>query len=388
MKTLILATLVLQLTTLACHAQSGRSSYSSEALAFRTPVRLRVGTQPVSVMIADVNKDTKRDLIVANGGSGNLSIYLGDGKGGFTQAKGSPFPAGPNPSDIALGDFNSDGNLDVAIANHGVKLVTVLLGDGQGGFSLAPGSPFSVLSNPHPHGIAAADFNGDKKLDLAVDSWGENKVLVMFGNGDGTFQTPGVKFDVGKMPYQRLRTADLNQDGNADIITSNFKESSVSVLLGDGKGQFSRRDFLVPAAPFGIAVGDFNGDRHLDIAIDHYSGQGTDPSKNGLSILFGDGKGSFTLAKGSPYPVGHYPATVVAGDLNGDGITDIAIPNNMENTVTIYLGGRDGIKQAGPPIPVGHGPECVAIGDLDGDGKADLAVANEEDNDVWVLFSN
>ncbi len=356
MKTLILATLVLQLTTLACHAQSGRSSYSSEALAFRTPVRLRVGTQPVSVMIADVNKDTKRDLIVANGGSGNLSIYLGDGKGGFTQAKGSPFPAGPNPSDIALGDFNSDGNLDVAIANHGVKLVTVLLGDGQGGFSLAPGSPSSVLSNPHPHGIAAADFNGDKKLDLAVDSWGENKVLVMFGNGDGTFQTPGVKFDVG--------------------------------LLGDGKGQFSRRDFLVPAAPFGIAVGDFNGDRHLDIAIDHYSGQGTDPSKNGLSILFGDGKGSFTLAKGSPYPVGHYPATVVAGDLNGDGITDIAIPNNMENTVTIYLGGRDGIKQAGPPIPVGHGPECVAIGDLDGDGKADLAVANEEDNDVWVLFSN
>ena len=143
----------------------------------------------------------------------------------------------------------------------------------------------------------------------------------------------------------------------------------------------------MPAAPFGVSVGDFNGDRHLDIATDHYSGQGTDSSKNGLSILFGDGKGSFTLAKGSPYPVGHYPAIVVAGDLNGDGITDIAIPNNLENTVTIYLGGENGVKQAGPPIPAGHGPECVAIADLDRDGKADLVVANEEDNDVWVLLS-
>jgi hypothetical protein len=388
MKNIVLTIFALQLTTLGCHAQSQRSSYATEALSFRTPVRLPAGTHPVSVMIADTDKDGKRDLIVANGGSGDLSVYLGDGKGGFTQAKGSPFSAGPNPSDIALGDFNGDGNLDVAIANHGVKLVTVLLGDGKGGFSFAPGSPFSVPSRPHPHGIAVADFNRDKKLDLAVDSWGENKVLVMFGNGDGTFQTTGVKFEVGKMPYERLRTADLNQDGNGDIITSNFEESSVSVLLGNGKGQFSRKDFPVPADPFGLATGDFNGDRHLDIAIDHYSGQGTDPSKNGLSILFGDGKGSFTLAKGSPYPVGHYPATVVAGDLNGDGITDIAIPNNMENTITIYLGGRDEIKQAGPPIPVGHGPECVGIADLDGDGKADLVVANEEDNDVWVLLSN
>jgi hypothetical protein len=387
MKNIILAIFALQLTILGCHAQSQRSSYASEALSFRTPVHLPVGTHPVSVMIADANKDGRSDLIVANGGTGNLSIYLGDGKGGFTQAQGSPFPAGQNPSDMALGDFNGDGNLDVAIANHGVKLVTVVLGDGKGGFSFAPGSPFSVPSNPHPHGIAAADFNGDKKLDLAVESWGENKVLVMFGKGDGTFKTPGVKFDVGKMPYQRLRTADLSEDGNADIVTSNFEESSVSVLLGDGQGQFSRKDFPVPVAPFGIATGDFNGDHHLDIAIEHYSGQGTDPSKDGLSILFGDGKGSFTLAKGSPYAVGHYPATVIAGDLNGDGITDIAIPNNMENTVTIYLGGRDGIKQAGRPVPVGHGPECVAIGDLDGDGRADLVVANEEDNDVWVLLS-
>ena len=368
----------------------GQVAVYPQRLSFRAPVHLPVGTAPTRVAIADVNKDGIMDIIVANNGSNSLTVYLGGGKGVFKQAKGSPFPAGQSPNDIGLGDFNGDGNLDVAIPNHSVKYVTVLLGDGKGGFSFAPGSPFGVTSTPHPHGIAIADFNGDGKLDLAVDSWGENKVLVMFGRGDGSFLTPGVKFDVGQAPYERLRSADLNEDGNPDIITSNWEGSSVSVLLGDGKGNFSLaggKNIPVPESPFGIAVGDFNGDHHADIAVAHYSGHATDPSKDGLSVLFGDGKGHFMLAKGSPFPVGHYPPTVIAGDVNGDGITDIALPNHVDNTVTIYLGGKSGIKQAdGSPISVGRGAECLAIGDLNGDGKPDLVVADMEDNEIVILF--
>src|SRR6266498_2629376 len=139
--------------------------------------------------------------------------------------------------------------------------------------------------------------------------------------------TPGVKFDVGRMPYQRLRAADVNEDNNADIITSNFEAASVSVLLADGHGNFTRKDFPVPPDPFGIALADLTGDRHLDIAIVHYSGHGTDPSKNALSVLFGDGKGNFSLAKDSPFSTGHYPGTLAVGDLNSDGIADIVISN-------------------------------------------------------------
>jgi len=387
MKKIILATLALQIVAVGCHTQShGSNGIDVDSTPFRA-IHLPVATHPTMLSIADVNKDGNLDILVANGGSGNLSVYLGDGKGGFSQAGGSPFSAGQNPADITTGDFNGDGNLDVAIANHGVKTVTVLLGNGKGQFSFAPGSPFNVASNPHPHGIAVADFNGDKKLDIAIDSWAENKVLVIFGKGDGTFETPGAKFDVGRMPYQRLRTTDVNEDGIPDIITSNFESSSVSVLLGDGHGNFTRKDFPVPPDPFGIAIADLNGDHHLDIAIAHYSGQGTDPSKNALSVLFGDGKGNFSLAKGSPFPTGHYPGTVAAGDLNGDGIADLVVPNYEDGTLTVYLCERSGIALASySPIRVGHTPHGVAIADLNHDSKDDIVVAEEEDNDVLVLL--
>lgn len=382
----ILQVLILELLVLGCHVQSQRSNNVA-----RTPfneVRLAAGTHPTMVTIADVNKDGSSDILVANAGSGNVSVYLGDGKSRFVQASGSPFPAGPEPNDITTADFNGDGNPDVAIPNHGTKSAAVLLGNGKGQFAFASGSPFAVDDRPHPHGIAVADFNGDKKPDIAIDSWGESKVLVMFGKGDGTFQTPGVKFDVGQMPYQRLRTGDLDDDGNPDIITSDFEASSVSVLFGNGRGGFTRKDFPVPPDPFGVAIADFNGDRNLDIAVAHFSGQGTDPSKNGLSVLFGDGKGSFTLAKGSPFPTGHYPGTLGVGDLNGDGIADIVLPNSVDGTLTIYLGGRNGITPAAySPVRIGHSPRGVAIADLNHDGKGDIVISEEKDNDLLVLIA-
>lgn len=388
MKVLFIS-ILLPLWLLGCRSQSSEASYLIPKPAeppFRL-IRLPVGKHPIMPLIVDVDRNATLDLVIANSESANVTVYLGDGKGAFKQAQGSPFPAGQECSDVAAGDFNGDGNPDLAIANHGIKTVTILLGNGKGQFSLAPGSPLSVESTPHPHGIAVGYFDGDRNADIAIDSWGENKVLVLFGKGDGTFQSPGVKFEVGKMPYQRLRSADINEDGNADIVTSNFEAGSVTVLLGDGKGRFTRKDFSVPPAPFGVAIEDFNGDHHLDIAIEHYSGHAVDRSKNGLSVLFGNGQGNFSLAKGSPFPVGQYPSTVTGGDLNGDRIADIVVPNYEDGTLTVYLGGRNLIALAPySPIRVGRTPQGIAIADLNRDGRGDIVVAEDEDNDVLVLL--
>ena len=133
MKNCFVVTIVLQLATAGCSAQLSRQAHDSG-----TDTRIAVGAAPNSVEIADFNRDRIPDLAIANSRSNNVTILLGDGKGGFVEAKGSPFPAGHSPNDICIGDFDGDGKLDLAIANHDVKYLTVLLGDGQGGFTKRP----------------------------------------------------------------------------------------------------------------------------------------------------------------------------------------------------------------------------------------------------------
>ena len=132
----------------ACQAQKGN--------LFQPPRHIPVGRGPVHVELADVNADGKLDVLVANSQDGTITVLQGDGHGGLKPAAGSPFAAGPEPNDIAVADFNHDGHPDLAIANHTVPQFTLLLGDGKSGFHQAPGSPFTILTKPHSHGIAAA----------------------------------------------------------------------------------------------------------------------------------------------------------------------------------------------------------------------------------------
>ena len=353
---------------------------------------MRAGNQPGCLALADFNGDGKVDLAVGNGGSNNVTILLGNGAGGFSEATGSPFPAGNSPNDIALGDVNGDRNLDLAIANHDAKYVTVLLGNGRGQFSPASSSPVTVNSRPHPHGIAFGNFNADRNLDFVIDDWGNNRVTVLFGDGKGNFASPGISFAVGQMPYQRVRVADLNNDQVDDIITTNTEGGNVSVLLGDGKGGFAQATESPVQAnprPFGVAIGDVNADGKPDLAIVNFSGHGTDTSKDAITILLGNGDGTFKPAPGSPFKSGGSPVSVAIGDVNGDDVMDVAAANMTGNSVSVLLGGKDGMRPAPrSPLTVGKDPEFITLGDLNGEGKAEIIVAETEGNTVRVIISN
>lgn len=354
-------------------------------------VELQVGKGPRAVAIADVNHDGKPDLIVTNADDGTVTVLLGDGKGGFKSAPGSPFPAGPQPNDIGIGDMDGDGNLDLVIPNHQSPYITVLLGDGKGSFRSAPGSPFDAHSHPHPHGVAVADFNGDGKLDVVTDDWGNNRIELLLGNGKGGVDLPGTYFGVGRRPYQRLRTADFNHDGHPDIITTNLDDDTVSVLLGDGKGGFhDAPGSPVPAGakPWALTIGDLNHDGNLDLIVVPYVRDVKEPKDIGITMLLGDGKGGFKKMPGSPLPLPDCSGTsgLATGDLKGDSLQDIVV-TCANNKMYIFLGKSDGsFETISRPIEGGWGG--VAVGDLNGDGKADIVVANELKQTVTIFLSH
>ncbi len=272
--------------------------------------RLPAGRGPGSLALADLNGDGRLDLVVANDDSGDVTILLGDGKGAFVAASGSPFPAGKSPNDIAIADFDGDGKPDLAFPNHDTSHVTILLGDGRGRFRPAPASPVTVRSKPHPHGIAAADFDGDGHVDFAVESWANDQIEVIHGTGAGRFRTPGQLFGVGHMPYQKLRAGDVNGDGVPDIVTTNFEGGNVTVLLGNGKGGFREAPgspFPAGEGPFSLALADVDRDGHLDLVVSNFSGRAGDTSHDAVNVLLGDGRGGFRPMKGTPFAHGREP---------------------------------------------------------------------------------
>jgi len=155
-------------------------------------------------------------------------VLLGDGTGGFSTA--TNFPVGISPASVTIGDFNEDGKLDLATANTVAKNVSVLLGNGTGGFSTA--ANFGIGIGNTPVSSTTGDFNGDGNLDLVTgnfNSFNSNSVSILLGNGMGGFNI-AIDFPVGWAPTS-VTTGDFNGDGKLDLVTANFNSNSVSVLL-------------------------------------------------------------------------------------------------------------------------------------------------------------
>jgi Bacterial Ig-like domain (group 3)/FG-GAP-like repeat/Abnormal spindle-like microcephaly-assoc'd, ASPM-SPD-2-Hydin len=338
-----------------------------------------VGTSPLGVVTADFNHDGNADVAVANLGSNTISVLLGDGHGGYVVATTiTGNMAGPDG--LAVGDFNNDGKPDLAVTNDSNSTATIWLGNGDGTFSLAAGSPIAVGNDPI--GIVAGDFNGDGKVDLAVANNGSKTISILLGNGSGGFtpaSTPTLS-DPNE-PYA-LAVADFNRDGKLDIASVGTLSNNLSVFLGNGNGTFTSPVTSPGLSPpcYGVAVADFNKDGIPDVAVSSETGT--------ISILLGIGDGTFTAE--SPISAGAYLFGLVAGDFNRDGNPDFAAVDFGSNNVKVFVGHGDGTfaAAAGSPYAVGTAPNGLAAGNFSGHGGLDLVVTNAFSNTITFLFNS
>jgi hypothetical protein len=362
------------------------------------------GNAPYAIAVADFNRDGKLDIVVADygnpstGDNGGVSILLGNGDGTFQPAK--LISAGKNPNSIAVGDFNSDGKQDLLVANYGDRSsggsgnLTVLLGNGDGTFQ----PPITLTAGPEPFNLALGDLNKDGKLDFAVTDFSAG-VYIFLGDGDGTFQPPAL-ISTGNSP-SAIAAHDFNGDSKLDLAVAGFppgglfsgSPSTVGILLGNGDGTFAA---AVPYAvgdrgPTSIAAGDLNGDGKTDLAVTTYS------CAFGLcgsvtSTLLGNGDGTFqpvqTVWFDRSLGGDLTPLSIHIADLSGNGKADLVqIAFEGGASLVVFPGNGDGTFQGTLFFAADAGPFGLAIGDFNGDGKPDIVVANSQSNDITVLLN-
>jgi len=333
-----------------------------------------VGTNPASVAVGDFNADGRPDLAVANNSSNTISILLGTSTGGFVAAFN--YAAGTGPQSVAVGDFNADGKPDLAVANISSNNVTILLGAGVGTF----GAPTNFPLGTNPISVAVGDFNADGRRDLAVANNSSNTVSILLGNANGTFQA-AVNYGAGLQPVS-VAVGDFDGDGRRDLAVVNNGTNKVSILIGTGTGSFgAATSYLVGTNPISVAVGDFNGDSRPDLAV-------ANNDSNNVSILLGTGFGrDFRFGAATNFEVVGGPGSVAVGNFNADTKLDLAVANSDSNTVSILLGNANGTFQSPINYAVSSRPRFVAVGDFNADVRTDLAVANGDGDNVSILLA-
>ncbi|MFY9619600.1 MAG: VCBS repeat-containing protein [Pyrinomonadaceae bacterium] len=369
---------------------------------FRPRVVIPLPNKPSNLALADLNKDGRLDLIVASEEGRTVEVMFGEkGEVPFRVATGSAasvqtfrLPEGvESPGELVLGDVNGDGRLDVAWDFHDSYNVTLLLGNANGGFALAPNSPIVMKQGqqPHTHGLGMADLNGDGKLDLASVNNADNDISVALGDGRGGFTlAPRSPFAVGPSPYP-LTIGDINNDGRLDIVSNATATGpnraqqlpmsrALTLLLNDGQGGFRRSEVpLRTGTPWSTAMGDINGDRKPDLVATHH-----DQSK--VTVLLGDGTGGFREVGHSPFEMGHNVWRIGLADVNSDRRLDVIAAGG--DGVRIMLGDGTGGFRAAPnsPYATAAGTWRLAVGDVNQDGKPDIVTSNTDNRSVTVLF--
>jgi hypothetical protein len=335
---------------------------------FAAAVSSGVRTGPNSVVTGDLDGDDKTDMVVTSNVSSGIAVLIGSGAGAFRRILLSD---STGPVSAAVGDFNGDGKNDIAVANENASDMSTFLATGAGTFAATPKIAF--LPATYPSFVAAGDFNGDGRIDLAVANGGRSSISILRGSGTGSFVDAGTVGVAGRPAA--IAVGDFDRDGDSDLAVST-NTSNVSILLGTGTGSFVGTNVPVGGAQGRLAIGDFNGDSFSDLAL----------VNSAVLVLLGTGTGSF----GAPtaFSAGISPSAVAVGDFNGDGRSDLAVSDSGSDNVSILVGSGSGSFAAPVSFAAGTGPLGVAVGDFDGNGGSDLAVVNYYGDDVSILLSS
>ncbi len=330
-----------------------------------------VGYLPHSLCTEDFNSDGKKDLLVVNAGSNDLTLLFGDGTGNFTPQYN--FLAGPWPRSICTANFNNDSEPDIAVSGADVR---ILLGTTSPSGSFSIGATYQLDS--YPFSIVAGDFNLDGNTDIATATIDSANITVMMGLGNGSFAN-FAEYPIGPVPRD-LCTGDFNGDGFTDIAAANYDYThrTVSVLFNNGFGGFlPAASYSVNYTPLAPVAGDFNNDGRDDITV---IGFGM------IEILLSAPGNTFSYA-GNILSGGSGPCEITAQDYNGDGFVDLASSAYSPKNVYIYAGAGNGTFLAPVTFSVNNGPIQLISSDFNADSKPDIAIANYNSDNVSVLIN-
>ncbi|CAF1482117.1 unnamed protein product [Rotaria sp. Silwood1] len=340
------------------------------------------GSYPFSVAVGDFNSDGWIDIVVANTLTFNIGIFLGTSNGSFSEQ--TIYPTGPDskPTTVVVGDFNNDSRLDIVVTNYGGYSIGVFLGNGDGTFSNQ--TEYSTGYYSWPWGITIGDFNNDDRLDVVVSNQYGYSIGVFLGNRNGSFSNQ-IEYPTGEnsLPIG-IAVGDFNNDNRMDIVVANYGSDNVGVFFGTGNGMFLTQVTYSTgyvSGPYWVTVGDFNKDDQLDIAV-------TLSLSDKLAICFGDRNGTFSSPTTFGTGTSTYPWHLIAADFNHDNWLDVAIVFGNVGGVIVLLGNRNLIFLV--PIKYSTGrnsaPQTIVAGDFNNDKHLDIVVTNSKSSNIGLFL--
>jgi hypothetical protein len=356
------------------------SQPASIDLTFVTRYTTRQGNetwvQPYGAYAGDLDNDGWSDLFIPCEQTDDVRVFM-NGAGAYATGFTRELPANMNtPSPNEPGDFDNDGEIDVAVGNTGNNRVTVMFGDGTGDF---PASVSLIASGTQVRGIGVLDLNGDGWDDIVAASRSGNATSIFLNQGDRTFAAK-VDIEAGVASETSIAVADANNDGILDVFLGNYGfPRNVTVLLGDGAGGLvAQTPVPTSGQPWMLAVGDLNADGHVDVFSANSSG-------NGIGIHFGDGAGGISAV--TTKPTGAFSLAIDAGDVDGDGDLELVSSDYAAGSWTLWANEGNGTFVQSRTLPASSAGSCATLHDRDNDGDMDITGLDEIDD--WVyLYEN